>query len=364
MKVGIVTVHDSSNLGSFLQSLGMQELVKQNGDTPYFIRTRSKFTTLCLYLGYNNSRSVRSVKSFLRFCIKSIMHTKQTMSRYKKYRVYKKDWGAYENIFSFKHAGRVGLDALLLGSDEIWNVNQPAFQNPLLFGIGIPAKKKVAYAISMGNATKEDLSQFSNLREGIAKLDAILNRDERTRKVIEAFGLRVDARICDPTIQVDIRNYMKAVDEVDLPAKDYIAVYAYSVDVKRKNWIQHFAREHHLKTVAVSLPQEWCDEYLNCSPLEFGAVLHQAKYVYTTTFHGTIFSALYHTQFIVDPVAPKIVDVLKLLGLESRQLNSEDNYESFCALLTQVHDYDQVEKRIDAQRKESIGLYQKYVKGI
>ena len=51
MNVGIVTVYDSSNLGSYLQALGMQEVVKKNGDTPYLIQTRSSFTTLCLYLG-------------------------------------------------------------------------------------------------------------------------------------------------------------------------------------------------------------------------------------------------------------------------------------------------------------------------
>ena len=69
MRVGIVTVHDSSNVGSYLQALAMQELIKQHGDTPYIIKTRSLFSTLCLFLGYNNSKPVRSLKTFIRFSL-------------------------------------------------------------------------------------------------------------------------------------------------------------------------------------------------------------------------------------------------------------------------------------------------------
>ena len=73
MKVGIVTVHDAANIGSYLQAIGLQELVLENGDTPVILRTRSKFTTLCLFLGYDNSHSVRSIKRFLFFLKKSVL---------------------------------------------------------------------------------------------------------------------------------------------------------------------------------------------------------------------------------------------------------------------------------------------------
>ncbi len=362
MKVGITTVHDSSNLGSYLQALGMQELVKQHGDQPYIIKTRSGFTTLCLYLGYNNSKSVHSVKSFVRFSLHAIRHLKQMKERYQKYQTYKRDWSQYENLVYVRQTNQIGLDCLLMGSDEIWNVNQPAFQNPLLYGIGIEAKRKCAYAISTGNATSEKFASFPQLVNAVREMDGILPRDENTRQVMETNGIVVQERICDPTIQVDIRKYMKSIEEVKLPKEDYIAVYSYGLDEKYIQMVRAFAERHRLKTVAVSLPQGWCDEYINCSPLEFGAVLSKANYVFTSTFHGTIFSALYHTKFVSLPAQPKVGDVLKLLRLEDHVLPANADMKLFCDMLEKEYCFNAMEERIKELRQQSFELYEKYMK--
>ena len=361
MKVGIVTVHDSSNLGSFLQALGMQELVIQNGDEPVFLRTRSRFTTLCLYLGYNNAPSVRSVKSFLRFCAGSIKSLEHAKEKYKKYVTYKKDWSHFGEIVSVRRSQHKQLDVLLLGSDEIWNTRRPAFQNPFLYGIGILAKRKYGYAVSVGNMDLNGFDQYPDLIEGLKKLDGILVRDKYTAEVLKGYGVQTVARICDPTLQVDIRKYMKKMEDVKIPKCDYIAVYSYIIDDETRELIRKIANKYHLKTVAVSLPQVWCDEYLNCSPLEFGAILSGARYVYTSTFHGTIFSALYHTQFVVKPSSQKVIDVLEILGLSDLSLPEECTEAEFEKILFQKHDYQMVEERILQLRKESQNFYQKYI---
>ncbi len=362
MKVGIVTVHDSSNMGSYLQALAMQELIKQHGDTPYIIKTRSLFSTLCLFLGYNNSKPVRSIKTFILFFLSSIKHYKKTKEKYQKYKTYSEDWKIFENIISVRKANKMNLDRILLGSDEIWNVNKPAFQNPYMYGMNLKADKKITYAISIGNATKEQLLQFPHLNSGISKLDGIIYRDVYTSDVLTDMGFKTTARICDPTLQVDIRKYMKQEQEVELPEEKYIAVYSYSVDKTTRQWIERFAKENGLKIVAVSLPQKWCDFYSNCSPLEFGAVLKNASFVYTNTFHGTIFSCLYHTNFVSLANLPKIKDVLSLLGLEKHSLPDDVDYETFSNMLKCQRDYNDMEERLANWRKESFDLYEKFVK--
>ncbi len=363
MKVGIITVHDSSNLGSYLQALGMQELVRAQGDIPYIVESRSHFTTFCLYMGYNNSPSVRSSKSFKGFVIDSLRNYRRTIHLYKKYRAYKKDWKEFQNIVSAKKSCKLLLDVLLLGSDEIWNVNQPAFQNPLLYGIDVKAKRKVAYAISCGSATVEQMKQYPHLIEGIRNLASVLVRDEHTREVMKKLNIDVVSRICDPTLQVDIRKYMKPIQKVQLPKEPYMVIYAYYVNDEMQSIITQFAKTHGLQTVAVSLNQSWCDQYINCSPLEFGAILEGAEYVYTATFHGTIFSALYHKKFVTFSNLPKVVDVLNLLGLEERKLSVGVGYSEFCTQIKQECDFDKMEERILSLRAESQHLYHKYVQG-
>ena len=255
------------------------------------------------------------------------------------------------------------MDCLLLGSDEIWNMNKPAFQNPLLYGIGINSVRKIGYAVSVGNVTAKKMSSFPELLRGIEALDAVLYRDMHTQETLHALQLHAEAGICDPTIQVDIWKYMKKPEEVLLPEYDYIAVYSYYIDDTRKSQIQRFAKEHELKIVAVSLPLDWCDFYLNCSPLEFGAVLSKAKYVFTSTFHGTIFASLYHMRFVSLPALPKVADVLFLLGLEDHILPENADYYTLNEMLEHDYCFEEMEKRLEQLRAESYDCYEKFVKG-
>ncbi len=363
MKIGIFTVHDSSNMGSFFQALGVQEMVLKQGDTPYIVETRSHFSTLCLFLDYNNSPDARSLKKFIIFVLRSIRHPKKTLEKYRKYKSYKSNWDSYKTVVPYRKAKKIKLDRALFGSDELWNVKKPAFHNPLFYGVGVNADKKIAYAISAGQATKEEISEFPNLVKGIKEIDSILIRDDYTGGVLKELGAKVDDRICDPTLQVDIRSYMRPAESVNLPKKKYIAVYSYGMKGKFREYIQQFAKENGLITVAVSLRNDWCDEYINCSPLEFGAVLSGAEYVFSATFHGTIFSALYHKQFVSLNNLHKIGDVLNLLGLNECAIAEDISYEDFCKALTAQHDFDAMEERLLKVRNEASELYKKYVKG-
>ena len=360
MKVGIETVHDSSNLGSYLQALGMQELVKEYGDEPYFIKTRSEFSVLCLFMGYNNAPSVRSLRGFIKFILRSIINFTSIAPKIRKYKRYKNDREKLDNIISIKEANRIGLDILLMGSDEIWNSNQPAFQNPLLYGAEIKATRKCAYAISVGNMDAKNWLRYPELLNHIKNLDAIIPRDTRTSELLKDHGLSVEKTVCDPTLQVDIRRYM--ADNFELPKKDYIVVYAYSVGEKMKNNIIRFAAEHALKTVAVSLPNAWCDEYINCSPLEFGTILSGAKYVYTSTFHGTIFSALYHTNFVSMNKMPKVAEVVTLMGIDEYAVSDDCEYPDFEQKLLADRNYNEFEDRIKIMKDNAKEIYMERIK--
>lgn len=357
MKVGIVTVYDSSNIGSYLQALGMQELVKANGDEPYFIMTRSEFSVLCLFMGYNNAPCVRSLHGFVRFLLRCFMHLENQPEKLKKYKKYKTDRNKLEHIISLKQANKMGLDAIILGSDEIWNSNHPAFRNPLLYGAGIKAKKKYAYAISAGNMELENWQKYPELIRSIKALDVIVPRDIRTAELLEAHGITTQAIVCDPTLQVDIKSYM--TNSCELPDGDYMVIYAYSVNENMIRNIIRFASEHSLRTVAVSLPNDWCDEYVNCSPLEFGSVLSHAKYVYTSTFHGTIFSALYHTNFVSMNNLPKVEEVIKVMRMEDAAVCQDCGYEEFSQKLLRKRDYNKFEETIRKLKTESKIAYEK-----
>ncbi len=353
-KIGIVTVYDSTNLGSYLQALGMQELVKEKGDIPFFIHTRSKFSTLCLFLGFNTAETF-SLKRFVRFVLHLIKYASETKGKILKYKAYKRDWEKLERVVSLKKANRIGLDAVLLGSDEIWNVKQAAFRKPIMYGIGVNAHKKIAYAVSAGHMNSDGWTKYPYIMDAIGKLDGIFVRDTYTAEILEKNNFSVTGKMCDPTLQADIRKYMREYQGL----KDkYMVIYSYAVSEETQKMIQNFAKKHGLITVAVSLPQPWCDVYLNCSPLEFGDILKGAEFVYTSTFHGTIFSALYHTRNVIFPVVQKVRDVAKLLGIEGALIDQGCTEERFEEILNMDRDYDQMEKKIIQIREDSKQKYE------
>ena len=363
MRVGIVTVHDSANIGSYLQAIAMQEIVKRNGDEPYFIKFRSSFDTLMLFLGYNNSPSARSLIGFVKFLIRAIRNPKQTYQLLNKYLVYKKDWGKYESIISLKDAKKHKLDVVLLGSDEIWNLNKSTFENQVFYGMGIYASRKVGYAVSAGDMCFKKWRNYPHILEAISCLDDIFVRDKRTYELLKENNIKVTDIVCDPTLQIDICHMMKSKKETNVPDGKYILIYAYNVGENAREAIKTFADGEGLKTVAVSLMQDWCDEYCNCSPLEFGAVLENAEYVYTSTFHGTIFSLLYKTRTAIVPETPKVKEVVELLNGRSYVLSKNFTLEELRRIYEQKRDYSVMEKELSFIRSNSYGLYSHAILG-
>ncbi len=362
MKIGIVTVYDSANIGSFLQALGMQELVKMHGDTPYMIRSRSHFKAFCIFAGYICAPDENVLRNVLRHIKFTIRHPKVIYDCFKRYKKYKKDWCIFDNIVSVKQANKMKLDRLLLGSDEMWNSNYKAFLNLYLYGIGINAAKKYGYAVSVGKMDENNWSRYTELRHGIEKLDGILARDKRTTNILAKYGINTNQMICDPTIQCDIRDLMDEEENNMTFDSEFIAVYSYGLPARIKECVRRFAKENGLKTVAVSLPQSWCDEYINISPLEFGHILKKAKYVVTSTFHGTIFSVLYKKQFVSQPSSTKVEEIIDLLGIPEKLIKENCSYIDFKKAISDNNDYVAVDDTIRRLRKESFALYESYIK--
>ena len=361
MKIGIVTVFDSSNIGSYLQALGIQKIILEHGDEPYFIETRDKFTVFLIHMGWYNLKNINSIRSLIRVIREIISSFPEVKKRFVRYKNYKKDWKALNNRINVKKSNNLNLDVLLLGSDEIWNLKQHSLQSPYMYGIGLKAKKKIAYAVSVGDMDENILKQFPKYINAISHLDEIFVRDSYTEQTLRKYNISISGKLCDPTLQTDIRPEMKKNINLNEDSS-YFMIYAYSVSDKMKEYIKKFSSENKLKIVAVSLPHSWCDIYINCSPLEFGAVLAKASYVYTSTFHGTIFSTLYHTQFIVNPVNYKIRDLVGLLGIKMFTTDNCKSYSEFCDILLLDRDYCHIENEILKLHNESSVIYMDKIK--
>lgn len=181
MNIGIVTVYDGvSNIGSYLQAYAMQLALKKLGHQVFFVEKKSVSKQI-----WDHVRKLNPKRAFL-----LRLHT---------------GFNYFVASREFKFIGMEDipekLDALLFGSDEIWNMENPYFKDRLFFGkgIGIP---KIAYAPSIGAMSKETFEDNEDIVEGLHSFLKILPRDDSTRVLIGDYLNRDLTKVCDPTLLV------------------------------------------------------------------------------------------------------------------------------------------------------------------
>lgn len=336
MKIGIITPYDSSNLGAFLQAYASKTLLEKYGHTVYFIKLRDSKELKRFFLG--NKRNLRSF-----------------ISRYffnrQKYYIFKQAVEQNFKTINFEDINKENLDAIVIGSDEVWNVNKEFYRKGCFYGIGYDVAKKIAYAPSCGTAKIEDYKDYDYIKEAMSKLTAIFPRDNQTKEIAEKLTNKQYTTVLDPTLLIDWED----INTILKTNKQYILVYGYSFNTKEREYIKKFAEKHNCITISICMKHSWCDLNINCSPLEFSSIIKNSEYIITKTFHGTIFSILNKKHFITFKGSQKIADLLNRLLLSNRLINGDNcNYEEFEKKLEENINFDESYSVITKERENSI----------
>ena len=159
MKIGIVTVFDAVNYGSFLQAYCLQNVLKKRG---YDDITMIKDSSL-LYEKWRITSLISYIPRKIRF----------------KFRLAMGYLRAWKNFSSSRK--KRGYDLVIVGSDEMWEVNNITMRpRPLFFGVGVGTKHLVSYAVSSNSTKTEDVKKYSFISEGIKRFEKISVRDQST----------------------------------------------------------------------------------------------------------------------------------------------------------------------------------------
>lgn len=343
MKIGIITVADSANFGSFLQGFALKNILEGLGYEVRFIRTRDEEYVKRIY--YNWKPGPRDLVHPLRFLRKNI-------NGYKKHRKFTAD---HQFLKMCLPGEEDNLDCVILGSDEIWNVRSEVFRSPVFYGRD--RARIIAYAISAGSAVYSDFLYYPEILQWVHELEDIYVRDENTRDIVEKIiGKRVGL-VCDPTFLTDDKSFFKEFSDSYLEKHRYILVYIYPNALTKEiiKEVKKFSKRKCLKLVSAGFYNYWCDYNVVCSPLEFCAVIKHAQYVITGTFHGSIFSILNEKQFVGIAMSEKVKDLLKRYDLESRLIQAgEITAEKLDRLSDREIDYQGVGRKIEQIREYSL----------
>lgn len=329
-KVSIVTLVGANNIGAFMQAFALSKTVEKLGCEVEFLTipgkkaNQSKKEKILRYLKHKNYRL--------------LWYKVKTGKKYTK---------ARNSLPINTFAPEKKYDSVIVGSDEMWNVISKSFQQqPHYFGKGIQAERIISYAPSAGNTTKED---FEKSGMDFSSFNSLSVRDQRTYSLVTQFDSRDVARVLDPTFLLE--NYDNAVPDMELK-KDFILVYSYGMNEDEIRMAKEFSKRVHLPLYSVGTYNRWCKKNIDVTPFEFLAYLKKAKYVITSTFHGTALSIIFNKQFVSClEHSEKMLSLLKDFKLEGRIVTNE---QTITKLMEQEINYENVNQYIEEQREKSM----------
>lgn len=325
MKIGVVTIYSAFNYGSFLQAYAMEKVLENMDHEVSML---------------NCSRSVKMSSLRKKIAFKNLPFTLKRLF------AYSKDW---KKLAIKKYTGEK-YDAAIIGSDEVWNIKGSFEQWPEYFGVGLNADKIVAYAPSIGFSTVNDFLENRELLSKLNNFDAVLPRDNATMELCDKALGKCPTRVVDPTL-LCLDMWKDFVGRQRIVKDKYVLYYSYLDNSPMKPYILQFAKENNLKVVIAGFDYKWGDQNIMASPLEFLQLVNDAEYVFTSTFHGTVFSTILKKSFLTRPSGQKVNDYLSFLGLENRIFSDDMSYEQFCHILSRQIDYETVRS---IQKKSSV----------
>lgn len=337
MKIGIVTVYNSENCGSFLQAYALsQALQNENRDV--------------VFLKQNFKEHSGSIQNYLKIVIKTLIRGDFSGAKRicQRRAIFKKAHQKFNIADNYDD-----IDCFILGSDVIWDVTVPFFKKhyPFFWGTQFKNQKVISYAASVGFAEKRHLIECDFVSDALRKMHSISVRDEASKCLLSPYSNKDIQMVCDPTYLLDRKEYDFIAESIDL--HEFIFLYYYeNMSNEYRSEIQILAEKEGLKVVTFGNFNTWCDLNLPYDPLTFLSMCDKAKYIVTNTFHGTVFSTIYEKKFaVINTNKQKILDVLEKCAMSDKMTKQE---HEISMVLHSEFDYETARKNIEKLRKKSL----------
>ena len=293
MLIAIVTFQ-YDNYGSRLQNYALCESIRGLGAEPVSLSASSM-----------EDRIKKTIRNTLaRFpAVSSRQYAWRTeLIKEKSFREFHKRLSIREiNYKDLSHS--MSFDLAIAGSDQIWSPEHMArrpMDAELFFLMFVPKEKRIAYAPSFG-VDVIPCEMIEEYKGYIHEFDTLSVR-ERTGQVIVCALLGREVPILpDPTFLLSREQWTELAKEprISRSVKKYLLVYFLSKQGPRL-WerIRLYAGEHGLEIICIT--GNICHEGdIVPAPDEFVSLVNAAEVVFTDSFHGSVFSILFQTHFVV-----------------------------------------------------------------
>ncbi|OUO81861.1 polysaccharide pyruvyl transferase family protein [Bacteroides sp. An269] len=369
-KIGLVSVHNP-NYGSLLQTYALHTYLNGIGaENEIILYTKKKdFRQLRRLL--NVQLVLMKGRVVYRDIYCKLFHpdiAKLLSLRMRKFEEFKNKYLR----FSRNHIGWEDLlttnqdyDTFIIGSDQVWN---PINIGTDFFNLLFTKKDKyrISYASSFG-VSSIPASQIDKTKHYLERIQCLSTREKTGVEIIKKLTGRNAKLVCDPTLLVDKSLWNNLKGEKRFISEKYIFCYFLGNNPEHRDFANRFKAETGYKIVALQHLDElilsdidFADiKPFDVGPAEFVNLISNAEFVLTDSFHGTIFSLLYHKKFFTfsrfessskGSTNSRVISLLEMMGVKERHIKATQAVDD--RLKAEI-DFDLVDKKIEAFQQES-----------
>ena len=255
---------------------------------------------------------------------------------------------------------RDGYDAAISGSDQVWNP-EFAFNTDFEFLPFVPPEKRYSYAASFG-VDEVPPDRYEDIGRLLREMREISVREETGRAIVKELANRDVPVHVDPTLLLELSDYERLVEKPPqtLPERYIITYFLDEVSDSCRSFISRTAENLGLPVIMLN---EWRENpFFDIGPQHFLYLIQNADYVCTDSFHGTVFSILFHRQFTCfyrqgkdSRMGSRLNTLLGILRLEDRLYDVRPSEQA------REIDYAAVDKAIDGEREIATAYLRKIV---
>lgn len=316
-KIGCVIAYtpNHNNYGTSLQGYAMLKKIQQLGYECEIIQYKKclsfwqkiAFIVNAIRSGegkelYNRFTQNSTLKKYPQYA-NGIKQRTQAVNKYKEKNLVPlfHEYVGFNNL----HEGSKNYDAIVVGSDQVWTpMSLPnKFFNLLFVDTSIP---KIAYASSFGVS---EIPKFQQKATGeyLNRFQVIGVREQQGKEIVESLSNKKATVVADPTLLFNKEEWTQEIATSTVQKKEpYIFCYFLGTNQNARKEVNKLKVQTGYKIITIRHMDEYVPEDESfgdeapyfVDPNDFIKYISEAEYVCTDSFHCTVFSIIFHRQFM------------------------------------------------------------------
>ena len=358
MKACIVTFQSAYNYGAILQAYALQQHINNNFCDAVVLNYNPSYMKPSYGMPNFDDFKKNPLGSTIKFIQYYLYEGKR--NKIEDFRKYIRLTESYDEN-TIKDASDIA-DIYIAGSDQIWNYQIIGNDGTFFLDFVKDNKKTCSYAASFGvNMIPNEKIEF--YKEKLKRINYLSVREEIGCQIIDQLINRKSCTVLDPVMLLRKSEWERLCIKNEFK-KPYILVYKITKADQLINFAIRLAKLTGFDIVYV--PNDIKSGFIgktlfNIGPEDWLSLIKNANYVVTNSFHGAVFSILFHKKFFVEASpnvnssTSRLDDLLETFNLEhlkiekfnSSLLNGKIN-------ISNIDDVLETERNISAEFLNSV----------